>query len=82
MQPSYVVTGVLSDGRTVTLDEPLPLTSGKVRVVVEPVAPEPKPDLSTFLERIWDEQRCRGHVPPTKEEVDAYIRAERDSWDD
>lgn len=33
------------------------------------------------LEEIWEEQRARGHVPPTKKEVDEYIRAERESWD-
>lgn len=33
------------------------------------------------MEEIWAEQRARGHVPPTKEEVDQYIREERASWD-
>lgn len=30
---------------------------------------------------IRERQRARGHVPPTKDEVDAYIREERASWD-
>jgi len=27
------------------------------------------------LEAIWERQRLRGHVPPTREEVDAYLQA-------
>ncbi len=27
-------------------------------------------------------QPARGHQPRTREEIDAYIRAERDGWDD
>jgi len=32
------------------------------------------------METIRERQRLRGHQPPTKEEVDAYLQAERDSW--
>ena len=42
MTNAYVVTGTLTDEQTVRLDEPLPITGGKVRVVVE-VAPAPTP---------------------------------------
>jgi predicted nucleic acid-binding protein len=44
MQKAYVVTGILTDTRTVLLDETLPLTPMKVRLVVEPlplVSPRP-----------------------------------------
>ena len=34
---AYVVTGTLTDGRTVALDEGLPLGPTKVRVVIEPL---------------------------------------------
>ena len=33
------------------------------------------------MERIWAAQRARGHVPPTKQEVDDHIRSLRDEWD-
>jgi hypothetical protein len=74
-----VVTGTVIDDRTVTLDESLP-TGTKVRVIVESATSQRRPVIEV-LEEIWAAQRKRGHVPPTREEVDEYIRQERDSWD-
>jgi hypothetical protein len=34
MQPAYELTGRLTDARSVTLDESLPLASGPVRVTI------------------------------------------------
>jgi hypothetical protein len=82
MQQAYITTGSLTDARTVALDEPLPISQGTVRVTVEVVSHQEKSDLSSFLENLWEQQRQRGHVPPSREEVDAHVRAERDSWDD
>lgn len=79
---TFVTTGTLS-GSTVVLDEPLPKCEGKVRVTVEVVeqAP-PKQAWREVLEKIWAAQNARGHVPMTVEEVEAHIKAERDSWED
>lgn len=82
MHSAYVVTGTLADGRTVTLDEALPLTNHRVRLVVDPLSSAKRRQPGEVLEEIWARQRARGHVPPTREEVDAYIRAERESWGD
>ena len=38
MQNAYVVTGSMQDGRTVVLDETLPLGPTKVRLVLEPLS--------------------------------------------
>jgi hypothetical protein len=83
MEQTYVVTASITDGKHLTLDEAIPLTSGKVRVVVEVLSAEPKAptDLASFERRLRERQAARGHVPPTREEVDAYLNAERDSWD-
>ena len=35
MEEAHVVTGSLTDSRTIRLDEPLPVSGGKVRVIVE-----------------------------------------------
>lgn len=81
MSQTFETTGEMTDNRHVTLDEAIPLAAGKVRIIVEPVAVKPAPDLDAFLRDLRARQKARGHVPPTKEEVDAYINAERDSWD-
>ncbi len=82
MQTAYIVTGTLNDDRTVTLDEALPLAPMKVKLSVEPLTPKlPRPHAEVIAQiRQW--QKARGHVPPTREEIDAYLQAERDSWDD
>lgn len=78
----YTVTGSLVDGQTLQLDEALPIATAKVRVVIEVVEPASKSSYMEVMETIWADQRARGFVPPTREEVDAYLKAERDSWDD
>jgi hypothetical protein len=94
MHNAYVVTGTVTDKSTVTLDEELPVSSMKVRVTVEPLDGDvpsvceseagknsTRPYLEV-IEEIRARQRARGYVPPTLEEVDAYIREERESWED
>jgi hypothetical protein len=82
MTNAYVVTGTLTDGKTVQLDEPLPVAAGKVRVTVEVVDPaRPKQSLQEYLEELRQRQAARGHVPRSREEIDASLRAERESWD-
>jgi hypothetical protein len=80
MHSAYIVTGTLTDAQTVTLDEALPLTPTKVRLVVEPLSPVSTCQYREVIANIRERQRARGHQPPTREEVDAYLQAERDSW--
>lgn len=83
MNNAYVVTGTLSGGKTVQLDEPLPVSAGKVRILVELVQDtQPKQAWQEVLQRIWADQDARGHVPMSVEEVEAYMKGERDSWGD
>jgi hypothetical protein len=82
MTQSYVVTGTVTDARTVTLDEPLPIESQRVRIIVAPVTPTPKRPYLEVMEELRRDLRERGHTPRTKEEVDAYLQAERDSWNE
>ena len=82
MQTAYIITGTLNDDQTVTLDETLPLKPMKVRLSIEPLAPaHPRPH-DEVIAKIWARQKARGHVPRTREEVDADIQEERDSWGD
>ena len=41
MEKAYVLTGELRDGRSLVLDEAVPLAAGKVRVTVEAIAKAP-----------------------------------------
>lgn len=84
MNATYVMTGTLTDGMTVRLDGSLPVTEGKVQVTLKMVekAERPKQSLSEYLDELRLRQAARGHVPMSVEEVEAYIKEERDSWGD
>ncbi len=82
METAYIVTGTLTDEHTVTLDEALPIAKGKVRLAAESLAPAPTRPHDEVIAEIWARQKARGHQPRTREEIDAYIQAERDSWND
>ena len=82
MSESFIVTGTLTDDQTVKLDEAVPLSSGRVRLVVEPLAPKPRRPYLEVMEEIRQSQKARGHVPSSREEIDEYLKAERESWGD
>ena len=80
MGRTYQTTGELTDARHVKLDAPIPLVGGKVRVALEKLSVETASGLSDFESRLRQRQTARGHVARTKEEIDAYLHAERTSW--
>jgi hypothetical protein len=80
MAKPYVLTGTLKDDQTVTLDEALPLKSGRVRLTLELLRSEPQKAYGDVLAAIRQRQRARGHQPRSREEVDAYLKSERESW--
>lgn len=82
MQTAYIVTGTLNDDQTVTLDEALPLGPMKVRLAIEPLALKPSRTHDEVIAEIWERQQRRGYQPPTRAEVDADLKAERESWDE
>jgi hypothetical protein len=82
VQEVYVVTGSLTDSRTITLDEPVPLVGGKVRVIVQAAGAPQKLSHEELLTWLRCRHEARGALPRTREEVDASLRAERESWDD
>jgi hypothetical protein len=82
MQNAYIVTGTLTNERTVTLDEALPLTATKVRLVVEPLVSTSHRSYPEIVATIRQRQAARSHQPPTPEEVDTYLQSERNSWEE
>ncbi len=81
MQSAYIVTGTLTNERTVTLDEALPLTSTKVRLVVEPLGAASPRSYQEIMASIRERQAARGHQSPTPEGVETYLQTERNSWE-
>jgi hypothetical protein len=64
------------------LDESIPISSGKVRLIVEVADVARKMSHEEFLTWLQNRQEDRSHVPRTREEVDASLRTERESWDE
>jgi hypothetical protein len=81
MHNAYIVTGTLADSQTVRLDEALPLTSTRVRLVVEPIASVSAERYREVMADIRQRQQARGHQPANRAQVDSYVRSEREDWE-
>ena len=81
MQNAYIVTGTLTNAQTVRLDEALPLTQAKVRLIVEPLLEKSERSYHEIMSEIRKRQHDRGHQPSVKEEVDRYLQTERNNWE-
>jgi hypothetical protein len=78
----YTGTGTLSDGKVVVLDNPVPLPSSRVRVTVEALSEiQPEGNFLAKLNAIRERLGASGYRFRTNEEIDAQIRAERESWE-
>jgi hypothetical protein len=76
-----VLEGTVHADGTLELDEKLPLPAGRVRVTVQTCDVPAPPNQARFwalMERIWADQKARGHVPRTREEIDAEVNQLRD----
>lgn len=78
MNQTYTVTGVLPDGRTIRLDEPLPIVACKVRVTVEVIEVVSLQNLPEFLGRIHGERTDAGVQPLLAETIDEWVEGIRD----
>lgn len=73
---TYTATGRLSNGRTLNLDQNLPISDGDVKVVVEPV----QRIASRRPLDVLDTISCEREKSRSQEDIDQYIRHERESW--
>lgn len=71
------IQGTLQADGTLVLDEKPNLPPGRVRVRMQPLLDYTQTDIWRFFERLRAEQQARGHVPRSKEEIDANIAAMR-----
>ena len=74
---SINVQGILREDGTLVLDDKPNLPPGRVKVTVEQVPDYKETEIWQFFERLWAEQRERGHVPRTREEIDAELETAR-----
>jgi len=78
----YTHVGTLATPQTVILDYPVMLPLGRVRVVVEPLpAVPPEHTWLRTLAEIREALQKSGYQSRDKEEIDAQIQAERESWE-
>jgi len=78
MSTQFVVQGTVRPDGSLELDQKISLPAGRVQVLVQPlVQPPPNDPFWMMMERIWADQKARGHVPRSVEEVEAERRALR-----
>lgn len=71
------IQGTLREDGTLVLDQKPDLPPGRVKVTVESVADPNQTEIVQFFEQFWAEQRARGNVPRSREQIDAELEASR-----
>jgi hypothetical protein len=81
--PVVIVEGTVRADGTLDVQEKVNLPAGRVQVTLVPVPELPKDDpFWQRMQAIWSQQKARGHVPRTAEDVEAERQAMRDEWDE
>jgi len=79
------VLGTVRPDGSLALDEKVGLPAGRVHVTVRTCHESEKPDLvrlGVLMERVWANQKARGHVPRSREEIDAEMNKLREEADE
>lgn len=83
MSQQVIVQGTLKADGTLQLDEKLALPAGRVQVMIQSLPDLPKDDpFWQMMQKIWDGQKARGHIPRTTEQVEAERRQLRQEWEE
>jgi hypothetical protein len=83
MNSAVVIQGILKSDGSLELQEKVNLPPGRVQVMVTPLPELPKADpFWQMMQRIWEGQKARGHVPRSSEEVEAERRTLREDWEE
>ena len=77
-QNTVIIQGIMTADGTVELTEKLTVPAGRMQVAIQPLPDVSSDPLLQRMERIWAGQRARGHVPRTREEIDAELRELRE----
>jgi hypothetical protein len=78
MATQVVVQGTVTADGALHLAGPVGIPPGPVEVTVTAAKPATGEDMATLLARIRVEQKARGHIPRSAEEIDEDIRQMRD----
>ncbi|MBI1918681.1 MAG: hypothetical protein HYS12_28640 [Planctomycetes bacterium] len=82
MEPITVeLEGTLQPDGSLLLDRKPDLPPGRVRVILRSQVTAEQRFWDT-MNAIWEGQKARGHVPRSREEVDAALEAERQGWEE
>jgi hypothetical protein len=80
-QTNVVLGGTLNADGSLQLDERPNLPPGRVQVIVHPVEPAKSTEsILDTIHGIWKHQNERGHIPRTKDEIDAELLLMREEW--
>jgi hypothetical protein len=80
---AIIVEGFVRPDGTLDLTDKVPLPQGRVQLTVVPLPELPEDDpFWQMLERIWADQKARGHVPRSAAEVEAERQAVREEWEE
>jgi hypothetical protein len=77
-QNTVIVQGIVTADGTLELAEKLTVPAGRVQVAIQPLPDVSSDPFLQRMEKIWAGQRARGHVPRTREEIDAELRELRE----
>jgi hypothetical protein len=81
--PVVIVEGIVKPDGTVEIPAKVNLPAGKVHVTLVPLPERPQDDpFWQRMQKIWDGQRARGHVPQSAEEVESERLAFREEMED
>src|SRR5205823_2953985 len=79
---TIIVEGIVTPEGTLELNEKVNLPAGRVKVTVQPVYDKANDPFWQRMEAMWAAQRARGHIPRTKEQIDAEINELRDEMEE
>jgi hypothetical protein len=80
---STEILDTLQEDGTLVLDHKPGLPAGRVRVVIQSVAPSATPaEALRVLQEIWAERKEMGLQSRSAEEIDAALNAARDEWEE
>jgi hypothetical protein len=77
-----IIEGTLKPDGSLELDEQPKLAPGRVKVVLQPVSPAPVPGgLAEALDKIHADQRARGFVGQTADEIEAALHEGEEDYE-